>query len=148
MRTLPNLSVSQPHGDPLPWPGAAAGDQVLGRMGAARKGVLGNRQVTKKARKETVPAAGLYSAMSQAAQAKHEVVRSREYKDAGNPDLEVPLEERAKSYKARTPPPAAALRCQQACFGASNQPRGRPGCWGACTGTALCNDAPLALPPR
>ena len=62
-------------------------------------GLLGGCQVAKKARKETQPATGLYSNMAQVGHATHEVARSREYKDTSNPDLEVPPEERAKSYK-------------------------------------------------
>ncbi len=56
--------------------------------------------MTKKARKELLPATGRYSAMAQAGNATHEVILSREYKDSANPDLEVPPEQRVKAYRA------------------------------------------------
>ena len=56
-------------------------------------------QIAKKAKKETLPATGLYSEKSRAGDATHDVLREREYKDASDPDAMVPPEERAKAYK-------------------------------------------------
>ncbi len=56
-------------------------------------------QVAKKAKKETLPATGMYSEKSRAADASHDVLREQEYKDASDPDATVPPEERAKAYK-------------------------------------------------
>jgi hypothetical protein len=75
---------------------------------------LSTVQVAKKAKRETLPATSLYSERSRASDATHEVLREQEYKDAADPDVTVPPEERAKAYKV-TPSleePALVICCR------------------------------------
>ncbi|BDA44905.1 X-ray repair cross-complementing protein 5 [Coccomyxa sp. Obi] len=70
-----------------------AGPFTIGNMMTVRV------KIAKKAKKETLPATGLYSEKSRAADASHDILREREYKDASDPDSFVPPEERVKAYK-------------------------------------------------